>query len=72
MIEDDSAEGIIDEELLKVVACPICPTRPTLSLVGHALVCPSCKSAFPIRDGIPQLTPEDAVPLSQIKDQIDD
>ncbi len=72
MIQDDSPDFVIDEELLRVAACPICPDRPGLQLIGHSLVCTKCQNAFPVSDGIPQLTPEDAVPLDQIKSQIDD
>lgn len=72
MIRDDDLDAAIDPDLLSILACPICPDRPPLSLMGHVLVCGKCHQAFPIREGIPQLTPEDAMPLSQIKDQLDD
>ena len=72
MIREDDFEDVVDPDLLKILACPICPERPAISLVGHYLVCGQCHNAFPVRDGIPQLTPEDAVPVNQIKDQLDD
>jgi hypothetical protein len=72
MIRDDDFETTLDPELLAVLACPVCPQRPPLSVVGHYLVCAACHSAFPVLEGIPQLTPEDAVPVSQIKDETDD
>lgn len=71
MISDDYDDAVIDADLLRILACPLCPERPQLSLVGHFLVCDKCHNAFPIVDGIPRLTPEDAVSVDQIKGQID-
>lgn len=71
-INDDEGAMLIDPDLLKILACPNCDDRPPLSVVGHYLVCGKCHNAYPVVDGIPQLTPEDAVPLASIKDQLDD
>lgn len=72
MTEREELEGLIDAELLSILACPLCADRPNLDLHGHYLLCGQCHNAFPIVDGIPQLTPEDGVPISKIKDQLDD
>ena len=70
-MNDEPGVGL-DEELLRLLACPICTDRPRLEPFGHYLLCPKCRMAYPILDEIPQLTPEDAVPVDQIKSQIDD
>lgn len=53
---------MIDEKLLEILACPACDPRPPLELRGNWLVCTECRRAYPIRDGIPILLVEEAVP----------
>ncbi|MBI3828252.1 MAG: Trm112 family protein [Planctomycetes bacterium] len=67
---------MIDAELLKIMACPWCITRPeapppniekgALELVGpaeqpNALRCRQCGRLYKIEDGIPNMLVEDAV-----------
>ncbi|MEI8350375.1 MAG: Trm112 family protein [Candidatus Omnitrophota bacterium] len=49
---------MIDEELLKILACPLCKTDVILE--GERLVCVQCKRKYPIRDGIPVMLIEEA------------
>jgi hypothetical protein len=49
---------MIDEELLKILACPVCKTDVILKKGG--LVCTSCKRKYPIKDGIPIMLIEEA------------
>lgn len=51
----------ISEELLAILACPSSDHAP-LELVEDELVCTSCASRFPIRDGIPVLLADDCRP----------
>lgn len=44
---------MIDPELLKILACPACDSRPPVELVDQELVCTECGRRYPIRDGIP-------------------
>jgi uncharacterized protein YbaR (Trm112 family) len=58
---------MINERLLEILVCPECKTR--LRLVSKdpqtsELLCDNCSVAFPITDGVPQLTPESAVHLN--------
>jgi uncharacterized protein YbaR (Trm112 family) len=46
-------------ELLAILACPS-PDHAPLELAGEELVCTSCASRFPIRDGIPVLLADEA------------
>jgi len=51
----------ISPELLAILACPS-PDHAPLELSGDELVCSSCASRFPIRDGIPVLLADEATP----------
>lgn len=52
---------MIDSEFLKILACPLCPSRPPLTVDGDFLVCTECKSRFPVVNGIPHLIADEAV-----------
>jgi uncharacterized protein YbaR (Trm112 family) len=55
----------LDPDLLELLACPSddhAPLREERSGAGDVLVCTACESRFPIRDGIPVLLADDAVP----------
>ena len=45
------------------LGCPLDPSRPPLRQDGDWLICDSCKMKFPIRDGIPHLVSDEAVPV---------
>jgi len=50
---------MIDEFLLRVIACPVC--RKPLVLRGEeSLKCNECKRVYPIRNGIPILLEPEA------------
>jgi uncharacterized protein YbaR (Trm112 family) len=50
---------MISEDLLKILACPVCKT--SLVLTGpEKLKCSSCNRAYPIRNDIPILLEEEA------------
>ncbi len=54
---------MIDRELLEMLACPVCVGELRHEPSSERLVCPACRLAFPIREGIPVLLREDALPL---------
>lgn len=54
---------MIDEELLKILACPVCESRPPLRLDAERLICDQGRHWFPIENDIPHLLPQDANPL---------
>jgi len=55
----------IDAELLEILACPSddhAPLREETRAGADVLVCTSCLTSYPIRDGIPVLLLDDATP----------
>jgi len=49
---------MIDEELLKVLACPVCKSEVILK--EDRIVCVGCKRRYPIKDDIPIMLEEEA------------
>lgn len=49
---------MIDDELLKILACPAC--KGEVKLQDDKIVCLSCKRRYPIRDGIPVMLIDEA------------
>ena len=57
--------SVLDPQLLGVLACP-CPHHSALEQTdgesGPGLRCRRCQSVFPVRDGVPVLLLDQAVP----------
>ena len=51
---------MIDEELRAILACPAC--KGDLLFEETRIICPRCRKAFPIRDGIPVMLLSEAAP----------
>lgn len=49
---------MIDEELLKILACPKC--KGELKLEEDGLLCENCRLLYPIKDGIPIMLIDEA------------
>lgn len=49
---------MIDSELLKILACPVC--KKDVVLKKQQIVCVGCSRAYPIKDGIPIMLAEEA------------
>jgi hypothetical protein len=50
----------IDEDLLKILACPACKSPVELKADGSGLRCVSCHRVYPIRDDIPVMLIDEA------------
>ena len=50
----------IDQELLEILACPLCKTAVVLVKSGTALKCGTCKRVYPIKDDIPVMLLDEA------------
>ena len=53
----------IDPKLLEILVCPI--SKKKLIQKGEELICNESKLAYPIKDGIPVMLPEEARKLSK-------
>lgn len=53
----------IDKELLDILACPQCKGDLVYDAEKDSLICRACKLIYPIRDDIPVMLIEEALPL---------
>lgn len=53
----------IDPRLLEILVCPLTKTVLEYDAAAQELISRSAKLAYPIRDGIPIMLPEEARPL---------
>ena len=49
---------MIDENLLKILACPAC--KAEVELKDQRIICTKCGKKYPIKDGIPIMLVEEA------------
>jgi len=49
---------MIDDDLLKILACPLC--KADVFLKENKIVCTKCGRKYPIKDGIPIMLIEEA------------
>ncbi|SMP80380.1 Trm112 family protein [Desulfonatronum lacustre] len=54
----------LNKELLDILACPKCKADVTLTPVEDGLVCASCRVVYPIKEEIPVMLIEEAIPLA--------
>jgi len=55
----------ISRELLDILACPKCKGDIQLNERGDGLVCAACRLVYPIRDDIPIMLIDEALPLQE-------
>ena len=54
----------MDKKLLEILVCPICKGPLDYDKKNSELICKVDRLAYPIRDGIPVMLPEEARELS--------
>jgi uncharacterized protein YbaR (Trm112 family) len=59
----DRPSHLIDPKLLEILVCPLTKSRLEYDSEKQELISRSAKLAYPIRDGIPIMLPEEARPL---------
>jgi uncharacterized protein YbaR (Trm112 family) len=59
----DRAAGTIDPRLLEILVCPLTKTTLEYDAARQELISRAAKLAYPIRDGIPVMLPDQARPL---------
>lgn len=55
----------LEKELLDLLACPKCKGDLTLTGAEDGLVCPSCRLQYEIKDEIPVMLIDEALPLDE-------
>ena len=63
MSEVSRAAGSIDPKLLEILVCPLTKTTLEYDAAKQELVSRAAKLAYPIRDGVPIMLPDEARPL---------
>ncbi len=53
----------INQELLEILACPKCKGDVHLTDQQDGLVCKTCKLMYPIKDDIPVMLIDEAIPI---------
>ncbi|NIM03263.1 Trm112 family protein [bacterium] len=53
----------INKELLNILACPKCKGNVHLSEKEDGIICDNCKLMYPIKDDIPIMLIDEAIPL---------
>jgi uncharacterized protein YbaR (Trm112 family) len=61
--EDDAARA--DGSMLEMLVCPLTRTTLIYDAARQELVSRAARLAFPIRDGIPVMAPDEARPLEE-------
>ena len=56
----DRPTGGIDPKLLEILVCPLTKSRLEYDAAKQELISRAAKLAYPIRDGIPIMLPEEA------------
>lgn len=53
----------INKELLDILACPKCKGNIRLNEKEDGIICDSCKLMYPVKDDIPVMLIDEAIPL---------
>lgn len=55
---------VLSNDLLEILACPQCKGEISPDDNHEKLVCHKCKLVYPVRDGIPVMLVDEALPLA--------
>ena len=55
----------VDPRLLEVLVCPVTKTPLVYDRAAQELISKEAKLAYPVRDGVPVMLPDEARPLSE-------
>ena len=61
-INERRPEMPISKELLEILACPKCKGDIFLNQTGDGLICKACRLLYPIKDDIPVMLIDEALP----------
>lgn len=57
--------GMVDPKLLEILVCPLTKTTLEWRPDAQELVSRSARLAYPVRDGVPIMLPDEARPLEE-------
>lgn len=63
MSASEHPEATVDPKLLEILVCPLTKGPLEFDATRQELISRSAKLAYPIRDGIPIMLPEEARPI---------
>ncbi len=55
----------LSKELLEILACPKCKGDIFLNRAGDGLICKACRVVYPIREDIPVMLIDEALPYQE-------
>lgn len=55
----------VSKDLLEILACPKCKGEILLNEAGDGLTCSACALVYPIREDIPIMLIDEALPLAR-------
>ena len=58
----------ISKELLEILACPKCKGDIYLNSAGDGLICKACALVYPIKDDIPVMLIDEALPYEKTEE----
>lgn len=61
---NENAPAEVDPRLLEILVCPLTKATLEYDMARQELISRPAKLAYPIRDGIPIMLPEEARPLT--------
>ncbi len=53
----------VSEELIKILVCPKCKGELEYIRDPESFICRSCQLVYPVKEGIPVMLVEEAIPL---------
>jgi hypothetical protein len=65
MSETSSSFAVVDPRLLEVLVCPVTRTPLVYDRARQELVSKAARLAYPVRDGVPVMLPEEARSLGE-------
>jgi hypothetical protein len=65
MSETSSSFAVVDPRLLEVLVCPVTRTPLVYDRARQELVSKAARLAYPVRDGVPVMLPEEARTLGE-------
>jgi len=63
--ESSRAQRLTDPKLLEILVCPLTKTTLEYDAKSQELISRAAKLAYPIRDGVPIMLPDEARPLEE-------